>query len=157
MHTCGHWWVKTASKLLFIQKGHNLLKNCPQALFACLQLFPYLVGGWMGVWVFGELESNAKVQFKLKMELNWLSWSWSIFFRMADGWVEVIIMLTQLLYVVVVVAGAELDNSLKENWIEIQWPQLNTINKIIPLSKITRRTTTSERNKFLLEIASFCK
>ena len=66
-------------------------------------------------------------------------------------------MLTQLLYVVVVVAGAELDNSLKENWIEIQWPQLNTINKIIPLSKITRRTTTSERNKFLLEIASICK
>ena len=39
---------------------------------------------------------------------------------MADGQVEVIIMLTQLLYVVVVVAGAELDNSLKENWIEIQ-------------------------------------
>ena len=35
MQNCGHWWVKTARKLLFIQK-------CPQALLACLRLFPCL-------------------------------------------------------------------------------------------------------------------
>ena len=45
MQTCWHWRVKTV--YLRMSTTHDFLKNCPQAMFACLRLFTCLLTlGW---------------------------------------------------------------------------------------------------------------
>ena len=42
MQTCGHLWVHLTKICCLSKKIHNFLKICPQAVLACLRLFPCL-------------------------------------------------------------------------------------------------------------------
>ena len=39
MQTCSNWWVKTAKNRCLYKNVHNFLKNCPQAMLACLRKY----------------------------------------------------------------------------------------------------------------------
>ena len=42
MQTCGILWVKLQENGCLFKNVHNFLKNCPQAMLACLRIFPCL-------------------------------------------------------------------------------------------------------------------